>query len=65
MRKEKIVTIMLILFVVSLLSGCTLHFKGESLELDTKPPSANIGTTEIVDNNYALTDIDFLDYANR
>lgn len=50
--------ICVILFWVGLallaLTGCTLHFKSDKLELETKPPQALIGQTQQVESDFSL-----------
>ena len=54
----------IVLLLLSL-SGCTLHFKGENIELETKPPAATIGNTQTVETDYDLVAIGLLKNARR
>lgn len=47
-----------LVFLTLALTGCTLHFKGENIELETKPPEAKIGQNNQTNANYQLVAAD-------
>lgn len=49
-----------IVFGTLFLTGCTLHFKGEKIELETKPPEAKIGQNQNDNATFHLAKIDLL-----
>lgn len=59
MIKKKLLTFCFI-FSFCLFAGCTLHFKAEKMELETKPPEAKIGNTTETNTTYKLASLDLL-----
>lgn len=58
--KKKLTTTLFAVFCLLLLNGCTLRFKAEKMEVDTKPPEAKIGNNLPNNNTYELVAMDIL-----
>jgi len=50
--KQKLIIAFILLAILPVLTGCTLHFKGKELELDTESKGAQIGN--LIDTNHTF-----------
>ena len=49
-----------IVFIMLSVTGCTLHFKADKLDIETKPPEAKIGNNVMTESDYRLVAADIL-----